>query len=368
MDALRKQLADTQGALTDRDRNFRQLKADHKQATNLWSEEKSTLEARIARLEAENEKLTGAIKDAAAPSTPKNAMKWEDLKGADGEDDTVPMSRSKMKKAEMQFNSLVDEVAQKTKLCEALRDELAQSSRVPVIELSDEDIVARWNQLREKIRGLSLEYLSNTFSASLVTDKYKGEFKALSPHWKSYASTPNITCYMFRALVWRYLLRYFEVPFRAWGRDISRKIGELAEPLSKKVSETEYEDWCIRTAALVHKTFPIDKDLVEELTEKIAEATTPLAGDVDPVALTNSIRIIVATTAELSAAFDQSRFVVLMHNEPGSDLTHGFPYRQDFMDMRAKMGSHGVVDMMLTPCLLKKEGGYSVMVKAEVVC
>ncbi|KAK5630957.1 hypothetical protein RRF57_006672 [Xylaria bambusicola] len=59
----------------------------------------------------------------------------------------------------------------------------------------------------------------------------------LSPHWKSYMSTPNVTSYFLRALIWRYLLRYFEVPCRAFGRDVSMKMGAVAAGLWKKIPD-----------------------------------------------------------------------------------------------------------------------------------
>ncbi|KAI0491175.1 hypothetical protein F4859DRAFT_460589 [Xylaria cf. heliscus] len=391
MDSLRAQLAETQGALTERDKKFRQLRAEHLQASTSWSEEKIKLEARIARLESENQRLKGA--SPAAPSEPSKPvtstyhmtespeitlthkgtgirLTLTDQQDADG-NDKVTISRSRMKQAEAQFEELADVVAEKTKLIEALEAKLAQSSSAPIPALSDDKIVTRWNQLRNQVRTLTLERLSQTFSAHLVPDKFKGEFKALSPHWKTYASTPNVTCYLFRGLIWRYLLRFFKTPCRSCGRDVSNKIRAAAEALSAKVSDAEYQDWRIRTATLVHKVYPLDTAFVDEVTSQIVEVITPLIPDSDDdalKALEASLRGIVTTTAELSAAFDRSRFVVLMSNKPGSILTQGFPYVETLMDMRAKLGSQGVVDLMMTPSLLKKETEYSVLVKAEVIC
>ncbi|TGJ83903.1 hypothetical protein E0Z10_g4829 [Xylaria hypoxylon] len=384
MESLRAQLAETQGALTDRDKKFRQLKADQ----NSWSQEKSTLEARIARLESENLGLKGTPPTATGESSKpvasarsktqslentlthkgtRNPLTLKDQQDADG-DETVTISRSRMKKAETQFQQMVDEVAEKTKLCESLEARLAQSSPIPILELSDDEVVTRWNQLREQIRGLSLERLNKTFSAGLVSDKYKDEFKMLSPHWKIYASTQHVTCYLFRALIWRYILRYFDILCRAFGRDISKKVGEVAAALSTKISDAEFQEWRIRTATLVDMAYSIDKTLIDETTTKILEAITPLVEETNSVALKTSLRDIVKATAELSTAIDRSRLIVLMHNEPRGSLTHGFPYTEELMDMRAKLGAQGVVDLMITPCLLKKEVEYSVLVKAEVIC
>ncbi|KAI0454559.1 hypothetical protein F5B21DRAFT_234442 [Xylaria acuta] len=391
MESLRAQLAETQGALTERDKKFRQLRADHLQATKSWSGEKSILEARVLRLETENLRLKGAppaaTDDPSKPLAPTyhktkspeialthkgtaNRLALKELQDADGSD-KVTISRSRMNQAEAQFEKLAVEVAEKTKLIKALEAKLAQSSPTPVLALSDDQIVTRWNQLREQIRVLSLERLNQNFSANLVSDKFKAEFKALSPHWKTYASTPNVTCYLFRGLIWRYLLRYFKTPCRACGRNVSDKVREVAEGLSAKLTDAEYQDWRIRTATLVHKVSPIDKGFLEEVATQIIEAITPLIADSNAnalKALKASVRGIVTTTAELSAAFDRTRVIVLMSNEPGSTLTHGFPYVETLMDMRAKLGSQGVVDLMITPSLLKKESEFSVLVKAEVIC
>lgn len=386
MESIRAQLAFTQGELTERDTKFRQLKVEHRQAEKSWSDEKSTLEARIALLEAENQKLRSASPEAAGESNKRisprrlkssspdgSPIRMGDWLAMDGQEETngvdkVTVPRSQIKQAEAQFNKMTEEVAKKTKLCKALEMQLAQSGQAPAPGLNDEEAVIRWNQLRDQIRVLSLEHLNTTFSSSLVSDKYKDEFKLLSPHWKTYTSTPSVTSYLFRALIWRYILRYFVVPCRACGREVSKKVGETAQVLLPKLSDAEYQDWCIRTATLVHKVYPIDKSLVDELAGKIAEAVIPLVAEADSVAIRASLQSIVTAAAELSAVFDRSRVVVLMHDQPGSTRTHGFPFADKLMDLRAKLGSQEVVDLMITPTLLKKDADYSVLVKAEVTC
>jgi hypothetical protein len=389
MESLRAQLAETQGALTERDKKFRQLRADHVQATKAWAEEKSTLEAKIVRLELENLRLQGAppsiVGEPSQLEAPIHRMMMKspemvlarrssdirpmqkDHQGVDG-DDTMTISRSRMKQAEAQFEAMVNKVAEKTKLCEALQTKLAKSRPMPIIDISDDQVVTRWNQLRDQIRALSLAHLNKTIPTKLVPDKCKDEFKLLSPHWKTYTSTADMTYYLFRALIWRYLLRYFEIPCRACGRDVSQKVTELAAMLSTKLPDADSQEWRIHTATLVHKSYPIDNSLIDEVTTKILQTIAPLAVGTASTTLIGPLRDIVKTTAELSAVFDQSRFVVLMYNEPGSVLTHGFPYSEDVMDMRGKLGAQGVVDLMITPSLLKKEADYSVLVKAEVIC
>ncbi|KAI0205070.1 hypothetical protein F4808DRAFT_410412 [Astrocystis sublimbata] len=399
MDSLRAQLAETQGALTERDKKYRQLKAEHLKAAQSRTNEKRDLEAIIARLESENLRLKGALP--AAPEDPsklaslthcenytsrylsdtKTTGSRLTLKGqqdADG-DDHVTIPHSKIKEVEAQYKRLADEVTVKTKTIKTLETKLAQvnltpnptPNLTPNLAANDEHVVKRWNDLREQIRVLSLDHLNQTFPANLVTDKLKDEFRALSPHWRTYASSSNITCFLFRALIWRYLLRYFKTPCRSCGREISNKVRETAEILSNKVSDAEYEEWRIRTGTLIHKVYPADNGFLDEVSTQIANAITPLVGDssTDAVkALKVSLHDVVETTAELSAIFDRGRFFVLMSNEPKSNLMYGFPYIESLMEMRAKLGAQGMVDLMVTPSLLKREGEYSVLVKAEVIC
>ncbi|KAI1424369.1 hypothetical protein F5Y12DRAFT_785359 [Xylaria sp. FL1777] len=384
MESLRTQLAEVQGALAEREKKYRQLRTEQKS----WSEEKSAYESRIARLESENQGLRGTPPTAGgdsskpvalarrSPSSPKvsptgkgteTTFALKDQQDADG-NETVTIKRSQMKQAEQRFEQMTNDVAEKNKRCQELAAKLAKLSPTPTLELSDDEVVLRWNQLRDQIGALSLELLSKTFPTNLVSDKYKDEFKLLSPHWKTYASTENVTSYLFCALIWRYLLRYFEVFCRAFGRDVSNKVGEVAGALSRKLPDAEFQDWRIRTAALVHKAYSIDTGLIDELVTKILGAISPLVANKTPVALEASLRDIVETAAKLSAMFDRSHFVVLMYKEPGSNLRHGFPFVGDLMDMKVKLGGHGEVDLMVTPSLLKKEAEYSVMVKAEVIC
>ncbi|KAI0525536.1 hypothetical protein F5B22DRAFT_590406 [Xylaria bambusicola] len=362
MESLRGQLAETQSALTERDKKFRQLRAEQK----VWLEEKSSLEAKIARLESENMRLLRT------PPTPDDKPKHRislDAQQDMEEGENVTLKRSQVKQAEKQFQQMAGELAEKTKQCDVLTAKLAQANPTSTLELSNAEAVTRWNQLRAQIRSLSRDHLGKGFAQSLpLPSKSKDEFKMLSPHWKSYTSTPNVTSYFLRALIWRYLLRYFEVPCRAFGRDISMKMSAVAAGLWKKIPDVEYHDWRIRTAALIHKAHSIDKSLIDEIVVKVQEAISPLVADTTSSILKVSIRSIVETTAKLSAAFDVSNFVVLMTNEPGGTLIHGFPYVEKLMDMKVKLGAQEMVDLMVTPSLLKRDADYSVLVKAEVVC
>ncbi|KAG4217013.1 hypothetical protein PC116_g34506, partial [Phytophthora cactorum] len=57
MDALRSQLAETQGALTDKIFQVRQLRADHAAAQSAWTQQKQDFEAKLQQLEDEVRRL-----------------------------------------------------------------------------------------------------------------------------------------------------------------------------------------------------------------------------------------------------------------------------------------------------------------------
>ena len=70
-----------------------------------------------------------------------------------------------------------------------------------------------------------------------------------------------------------------------------------------------------------------------------------------------------------------------MADKPDSPLTRGFAFHEQTMVVKSRMGAGApstpstpgtrpIVDMVITPCLLRKGdfGEYAVVVKAEVVC
>ncbi|KAK5630958.1 hypothetical protein RRF57_006673 [Xylaria bambusicola] len=143
MEALRGQLAETQGALTERDKKFRQLRAEQK----VWLENKSTLEAKIARLESENMRLqrtpptpddkpskseasthhtTESLKMFLTRKSTEHRFTLNGQRDADEED--VTLKRSQVKQAEKQFQQMAGELAERTNQCDALTAKLAQAN------------------------------------------------------------------------------------------------------------------------------------------------------------------------------------------------------------------------------------------------
>ncbi|KAI0004032.1 hypothetical protein F4779DRAFT_630496 [Xylariaceae sp. FL0662B] len=401
MEALRAQLSDTQGALTAKQVDFRKLRAEYTADAKTWAVEKQGLEARLQQLEAENQRLRQTH-----PHTPvgvsagdrRRARSVEGPQGQSGdgisissplggpvgtsnnspttrgEDGSLTLSRSQIQEIETKFQNAKNELLEKSKLCDALQRQLqAQGGSlraVALLDLTDDHVAARWTKLRERIRDLSYERFSKKVSTKLVQDaKGRQEFEQLSVHWKTYLGNDQLTCYIFRALIWRYLYTCLLSKYcRVWGKELGDTVMKVSSIFLAKASDAEYHDWRMHTAALLHKIGEPDSVVLKDVAEKMFEAVNPFASGIDDNALRKAVSDIVTMGAELSTIFARSRFLPLMSEKPGSDLTHGFPYKEATMEIKGKLGSQGVVDMMVSPCLLKMEGDYSVIVKAGVIC
>ncbi|KAI1654052.1 hypothetical protein F4813DRAFT_232711 [Daldinia decipiens] len=395
MEALRSQLAETQGALTDKILQVRQLRADHAAALNTWTQQKQNFEAKLQQLEDEirrlrqtNEVSEGGGKLLCNKGNGQRAKKVslasllgddDELVGdnpvaREGDDETVVITRSQMKDIESKFENITNKLAEKTKLCESLQQQLLHVRRgsfgaADARDITDDQITKRWENLRNKIRTLSLDRFNETIQPKLVPDKSKVEFEHLSKHWKTYMTNGDLTCYIFRALIWRYLYTCLLSKYcRVWGKeygDVATKLGRL---FVTKMPDAEFELWRIHTAQLLNKACDPDPAVVSDVTKKILEATTLFATGIDTETLTKSLTEIVTSAAEISTILARSRYLALMADKPGSDRTRGFAYQAATMDVRSHLGTKTIVDMMISPCLLKKEADYVVLVKADVIC
>ncbi|KAI1415139.1 hypothetical protein F5Y13DRAFT_156728 [Hypoxylon sp. FL1857] len=391
MESLRKQLGETQEALHEKIVQVRQLRASQSATSNSWTQEKQDLEARLQRLEAELQQLRYAKEDAVGSGAKTSQTHGDGKKNGTssltsmlmdegvvmataGDEDTVVITRSRMRDVEAKFKNVTDELAEKTKMCETLQRQLqAQGSnraRIPHLpEITDELVVAHWEKLRGQIRSLSLARFNATVQPKLVPERARREFDQLSTHWKSYLTGNKLTCYIFRALIWRYLQTcVFAKTWHLWGKGRGDAAEKLAGLFSSKAPGAEFQEWRTRTAQLLHKTSKTDLALVEDAADKIMKATSPFATGDDEEELKKAILDIVAAAVDLSTIFACSHYSPLMSDKPGSDLTRGFPYQEATMDVRGKLGVQSMVDLMVSPSLLKKEADYSVLVKAEVIC
>ncbi|KAI1438285.1 hypothetical protein GGR50DRAFT_640801 [Xylaria sp. CBS 124048] len=281
-------------------------------------------------------------------------------------DDKVTITRAKVAAAEVQFAKLVHQINNKANECLALEEKLAQMAPIPVIDMSEEQAAERWVKLRDLIAKFALEHLNKTFDPKMISEACQRDLIALSPHWKSYTSTKDLPNLIFRAWIWRWLLRFFDIFCRAYGREISRKLSDIAGNFYGKVTDAEFRDWRIRTANLAHRVYKIDQSLIEEVTQKILEQITPIIESKDTTRIHAAMHEIVQQASELSEAFDRSNYLPLMCNEPGGTLLHSFPHSDRLMVISKKLGTKGVVDLMIAPVLLKRDYDYTVLVKADI--
>ncbi|KAI2773470.1 hypothetical protein F4815DRAFT_404057 [Daldinia loculata] len=393
MEALRSQLAETQGALTDKILQVRQLRADHAAAQNTWTQQKQNFEAKLQQLEDEirrlrqtNEASEGSEKLLHSKGNGQRAKKRVSLASLlddepvgnnpvarEEDDETVVITRSRMEDIESKFENITNELTEKTKLCESLQQQLHVRRGIfdaaDARDITDDQVMERWENLRDKIRTLSLDRFNETIQPKLVPDKSKVEFEHLSKHWKTYMTNGDLTCYIFRALIWRYLYTCLLSKYcRVWGKEYGDVATKLGRFFLTKMPDAEFEAWRIHTAQLLNKACEPDPAVVSDVTKKILEATTLFATGIDTEALTKSLTEIVTSAAELSTILARSRYLALMADQPGSDRTRGFAYQAATMDVRSHLGTKTIVDMMISPCLLKKDADYVVLVKADVIC
>ncbi|XXH00056.1 mitochondrial dynamin GTPase Msp1 [Hypoxylon texense] len=377
MESLRQQLHETQGALTEKSVHFRKLKAEHAEALGNWRSERQNFETRIKRLEEENSRLRMLKKD--PNSGRRNSIATTLLGGADGDSTTpggdaepIVFTRAQMRDAERKYQHVKDELAAKTKLSEDLQRQLQFRGGTglgvaALPDLTDDHIVAGWKKLRGQIRDLSTKRFHVPVAVLESEDK---DYSQLSTHWKAYLSKSNLSGYLVQAVVWRCLNgSLFQKYCRVWGREQGNAATKLGGILSSKVQEAQFEDWRMLTGKLFDQAFAIDAVVLSELETRMYDILMRLAADTEPSeAIREALKNIVMTAAELSAIFARSRFVPLMADKPGSTLTRGFAVVEALMEVRGDYVTGTAVDMMVSPCLLKKEDDYSVLVKAEVVC
>ncbi|KAI1377274.1 hypothetical protein F4677DRAFT_50340 [Hypoxylon crocopeplum] len=382
MQQIRSQLSETQGALTEKVLQVRQLRVDYATALNSLNAEKHNnaaklqqLEAKINRLTRENEAVSGGAKRDGSKS-PLSVMMSEVADsptaqaGGGDDDEKILISRSRIREVEAKYKTVTAELADKTKLCHALQQQVLAHQRNSLSRptVTDLDVVQLWEKLRNQIRTLSLDRFNEVIQLKKVTDKSRIEFEHLSTHWKTYMTTEQLTCYMFRALIWRYLhTALLDKYCRVWGKEYGDAAAKLAGLFAPRLDDARFQDWRIRTAAVFHEVLQFDLTVQTDLMSKIFDAVAPYASGKDTDALRKSIADIVAVAAQVAALFARGRYQALMSDKPGSALARGFSFSEATMDMRGKLGS-SVVDMMLSPCLLKKEADYSVLLKAEVIC
>lgn len=351
MQALREQLSEVQGHLADRDKKYKVLQKEQKTANELWKTAKQDYEARIEKLEAENNRL-------------------RKLTGAG--DDVMTLTRAEKEVVEGRFQKAATELDAKTKKCHSLELQLRllenRTSTTILQDITEARVVALFTKLRERIRYASMKRFNESTPLNQIPEKSREELNQLSSKWTSYMGS-QLVFYLLRALIWRYIhSALFMKPGRIWGQDTREMLRTFSGMFAPKLPSFEYQNWRIETGRLLHKACKVDEAVLEGVMTQIFDATKHFAGGKNAEELKASIREIVMIGGELSDIFARSYYEPLMSDKPGSALTRDFPFQDKTMEMKAKLGSEAVVDMMITPCLLKNDGDYEVLAKAEVVC
>lgn len=354
------------------DKIIRQVKNERDQSRRDAAEKIKKLEAQIKQLEDEVRQLGGtppvaspsSTHTSTVPTTPESASKTDDGK--------VVLTRTMVENGERRYQLLKDELLRKKVENEEL------SARVKDLQpgaqvLSDNVVVNMWDSLRSAVRLLTLERFNETQpSPSELPAKDKEKLSHLSTNYYTYLTTEQTPCYLFRAMIWRQLYDHlFNDLGLAWGEQVRDSFTIMSDTLNMtgQLGHAQYLDWRVHTGRAIHTAFAIDEAVVDTITTKMYNFMMRFASDGDMGALKSSIRDIVKLAAEMNAVFARTKAIPLMSNEPSSKLTNGFDLNERTMDMKGKLFKDGVVDLMVTPCLLRWDGDdYALLVKADVVC
>ncbi|ORY71679.1 uncharacterized protein BCR38DRAFT_417724 [Pseudomassariella vexata] len=367
--------------------------------SSTWRSEKSALEARIHALETENTLLRST--HGMFPSSPdrrrsphdeslsprryrkkteeletkRNPTRWTSPhKGP--KTDTMTLTRGKLEQVEQRFTDVTDELKQKKRLCGDLLLQLREikdaDPKAGSSIVDETQVVQQWSRLREMIRLLTLNRFNKPIARKIISNQERNDFQTLSGHWRTYLSTEGLVGYFFRALIWQHLYHgLFHKPGAVWGSRVKDGFHALNDMIQncERIGTDEYISWRVHTGRVLGNGFHFDAKAVGRVGEGIYDVLTRYATGVDTEALKKAVVAIVELGAQLSAVFARSRIVPLMSNEPGSLLTRGYPFNAKTMDLKGNAGKKQVVDMMITPCLLKRiDDDYSVLIKAEVIC
>ncbi|KAI2623184.1 hypothetical protein GGR54DRAFT_596873 [Hypoxylon sp. NC1633] len=440
MDALRQQLGETQGALHEKIFQARQLRVDLGNAQNMLTNaqnelarekemsqgKQQLLEGEIMRLRQINQVLEASAKKSKSPAQGNRQQGGNGTLVVNLEDDRVIITRSRMMEADAMYNKVIEELAEKTQLYETLvkttnqlaeeaklRDSLQKTTELQLsekdklcdtlqrqlqaqvqaqnggkiealsgVKITNGDVINLWGQLRAHIRAISIESL-HAVNTETMSDAAKREFEQLSENWPAYMLTKDLTCYIFRAVIWRYLDSNMLSQYcRAYGRDFSSAAKKVQETIAAGVSESDYHDWRARTGVLLHEACKPDLAIQSELTQTLLEILRPYTSRTEDV-LKGQLAKIVKLATRLGAMLTGGRFyAVLMSDMPDSNRMNGFTLNMATMDVKGRLGGGDdgengetvenvedlIVDLMISPCLLtKKEGNWNVLVKSEII-
>ncbi|KAK7966609.1 uncharacterized protein PG986_000886 [Apiospora aurea] len=385
------QLASAQAALAKRDARIRQLedfaknseatriketyekivkdvKKDRDQARQDAAQRIKALEAEVGQLR-QIKTLDGEVnhlrQSIEGPSTATGTPPKPVHAGSNGDGDVVQMTRAQIEYSERKYKQLKEESSRQKLQLEILNAQLT------VDQPSNQYIVVQWNQLRDQVRQLSLERFNDVKPLDSISEDDGKTLEKLSIHYRTFLSTERMPCYLFRSLIWRLICDQLFINFSlVWGRQVCDNLNNMGNALWKtgKISQFEFQGWRVHTARLVHKSHDIDESVVDTVASKIQDVMVRFASGSDALKLHSKIREIVRLAADMGSTFARTKVIPLMTNEPRSNLTHGFQCNANTMNEAGQVIKDGKVSLMITPCLLERDGDeYSLLAKADVV-
>ncbi|KAK8100815.1 uncharacterized protein PG998_007781 [Apiospora kogelbergensis] len=284
--------------------------------------------------------------------------------GTNGDGEMIPMSRAQIEYSERKYTALKEESARQKLQLELL------NAQIHADQPSKQFIAVQWNQLRDHVRQLSLERFNEVKPLDTLSKEDERTLEKLSIHYRTFLSTDRMPCYLFRSLIWRLLCDHLFVNFsRVWGPQMCEHLSTMGNALWKrgKISQIEFQRWRMQTARLVHKSYEVDEPTIDEMAAKIHDTMVRFAPS-DALKLHDNIREIVRLAADMSSTFARTKVIPMMTNEPRSELTHGFQCNVNTMNEAGQVIKDGKVSLMITPCLLERDGDdYSLLVKADVI-
>ncbi|KAK8002898.1 hypothetical protein PG989_002617 [Apiospora arundinis] len=351
-------LASAQAEIARRDARIRQL-------------EEFAKKSEVARTKETYEKIVKDVKkdrDQKGPlpllALPPKSVAPAGSTGTNGDGDLIPMTRAQIEYSERKYMKLKEDSRQ-LRLQNAVLN-----AKVAADHPSNQQIAIQWNHLRDQVRQLSLERFNEVKSPDTLSEEDGRTLENLSIHYRTFLSTDRMPCYLFRSLIWRLLSDHLFLNFSlVWGPEVCDHLSTMGNDLWKpdKISQVEFQGWRMHTARLIYKSYEIDEPTVDIIATKIHDTMVRFASG-DTLKLHGNIREIVRLAAEMSSTFARTKVIPLMTNEPRSALTHGFQCNANTMNEAGQVIKDGKVSLMITPCLLERDGDdYALMVKADVI-
>ncbi|KAK8038036.1 hypothetical protein PG994_014803 [Apiospora phragmitis] len=344
------------------------VKKDRDQTQQNAAQKIKTLEAEVNKLrqiKTLEDEVSHLRQSTEGPSTATGTPPKPVHTGSNGDGETIPMTRAQIEYSERKYRQLKDESSRQKLQLEIL------NAQVTVDQPSNQYIIVQWNQLRDQVRQLSLERFNEVKPLDTISEDDGKTLEKLSIHYRTFLNADRMPCYLFRSLIWRLLCDQLFINFSlVWGRQVCDNLNNMGNALWKKgkISQFEFQGWRIHTARLVHKSHDIDESIVDMVAAKIQDVMVRFASGSDALKLHGKIREIVRLAADMGSTFARTKVIPLMTNEPRSDLTHGFQCNENTMNEAGQVIKDGKVSLMITPCLLERDGDeYSLLVKADVV-